>query len=131
MAWCRNHVLLEDVEYFLEKSKAKECFDMLDLDKDGKVSLQVRIHFLTASCTWLTYTPPYCTHMCMQTLILVPFPSRLLMFTCFAVKQSIWTLVMMAVQLAGAHVMLALTWMQVLFMSSSSLPCLFSCLLPV
>ena len=38
---CRNHVLLEDVEYFLDKSKAKECFEMLDLDKDGKVSLQV------------------------------------------------------------------------------------------
>lgn len=34
-------MLLEDVEYFLEKTKAKECFDMLDLDKDGKVSLQV------------------------------------------------------------------------------------------
>jgi len=38
---CRNHVLLEDVEYFLEKTKAKECFDMLDLDRDGKISLQV------------------------------------------------------------------------------------------
>ncbi len=34
-------MLLEDVEYFLEKSKAKECFDMLDLDRDGKISLQV------------------------------------------------------------------------------------------
>lgn len=32
---------MEDVEYFLDKSKAKECFDMLDLDKDGKVNLQV------------------------------------------------------------------------------------------
>ena len=39
---CRNHVLLEDVEYFLDKTKAKECFDMLDLDRDGKVSLQVQ-----------------------------------------------------------------------------------------
>ena len=38
---CRNHVLLEDVEYFLDKAKAKECFDMLDLDSDGKISLQV------------------------------------------------------------------------------------------
>jgi len=37
----RNHVLLEDVEYFLDKTKAKECFDMLDLDRDGKISLQV------------------------------------------------------------------------------------------
>ncbi|KAA6420817.1 MAG: small conductance mechanosensitive ion channel family [Trebouxia sp. A1-2] len=36
----RNHVLLEDVEYFLDKTKAKECFDMLDLDRDGKISLQ-------------------------------------------------------------------------------------------
>ncbi len=34
-------MLLEDVEYFLEKTKAKECFDMLDLDRDGKISLQV------------------------------------------------------------------------------------------
>lgn len=62
VALCRNHVLLEDVEYFLEKSKAKECFDMLDLDKDGKVSLQVRLtlpHTVAAhthSCT-LTHSP--------------------------------------------------------------------------
>ena len=35
-------MLLEDVQYFLDKSKAKECFDMLDLDKDGKISLQAR-----------------------------------------------------------------------------------------
>ena len=34
-------MLLEDVEYFLEKTKAKECFEMLDLDRDGKISLQV------------------------------------------------------------------------------------------
>ena len=34
-------MLLEDVEYFLEKAKAKECFEMLDLDRDGKISLQV------------------------------------------------------------------------------------------
>ncbi len=34
-------MLLEDVEYFLDKTKAKECFDMLDLDRDGKISLQV------------------------------------------------------------------------------------------
>lgn len=34
-------MLLDDVEYFLDKPKAKECFDMLDLDKDGKISLQV------------------------------------------------------------------------------------------
>ena len=46
--WCRNHVLMEDVEYFLEKTKAKECFDMLDLDKDGRVSLQVQ-HCSSAS----------------------------------------------------------------------------------
>lgn len=34
-------MLLEDVEYFLDKPRAKECFEMLDLDKDGKISLQV------------------------------------------------------------------------------------------
>ena len=61
VAWCRNHVLLEDVEYFLEKSKAKECFDMLDLDKDGKVSLQVptiSLRHLSSPphALWLTHT---------------------------------------------------------------------------
>ena len=35
---------MEDVEYFLDKAKAKECFDMLDLDSDGKISLQVAFH---------------------------------------------------------------------------------------
>lgn len=49
-------MLLEDVEYFLEKSKAKECFDMLDLDKDGKVSLQVCTIFFAMSCNVLTST---------------------------------------------------------------------------
>lgn len=75
MAWCRNHVLLEDVEYFLEKSKAKECFDMLDLDKDGKVSLQVRIIFFTTSCAGLTYSCTSLTYTCAHKLLqLLPFP---------------------------------------------------------
>ena len=58
-AWCycRNYVLLEDVEYFLDKPKAKECFEMLDLDKDGKVSLKVccyPLHALPAVlCVWI------------------------------------------------------------------------------
>ena len=54
MRGCRNYVLLEDVEYFLDKPKAKECFDMLDLDKDGKVNLQVCR--LENSCTCLSIT---------------------------------------------------------------------------
>ena len=51
-------MLLEDVEYFLDKTKAKECFDMLDLDKDGKISLQVCYDALPTclvlhECHWL------------------------------------------------------------------------------
>ena len=73
MAWCRNHVLLEDVEYFLEKSKAKECFDMLDLDKDGKVSLQVRItFFFTTLCSLLIYACALCTSTATKTMALIP-----------------------------------------------------------
>jgi hypothetical protein len=55
---CRNHVLLEDVEYFLEKTKAKECFDMLDLDRDGKISLQV----ILAACCATTCAVLVCLH---------------------------------------------------------------------
>ena len=38
---CRNHILLSDLEYFLDPKSAKECFDILDLDRDNKISLQV------------------------------------------------------------------------------------------
>ena len=38
---CRNHILLSDLEYFLDTKSAKECFDILDLDRDNKISLQV------------------------------------------------------------------------------------------
>ncbi len=51
-------MLLEDVEYFLEKTKAKECFDMLDLDRDGKISLQVTPYCMLSYCLFCFYLHP-------------------------------------------------------------------------
>lgn len=37
---CRDHILAEDLEHFLNAKHAAEAFDMLDDDKDGKASLK-------------------------------------------------------------------------------------------
>lgn len=36
----RDHILAEDLQYFLNAKHAAEAFDMLDDDKDGKASLK-------------------------------------------------------------------------------------------
>lgn len=38
-ACCRNFILQEDIEHFLPPDAAKLCFESLDIDGDGKVSL--------------------------------------------------------------------------------------------
>ena len=38
----RNHVLLEDLEHFLQPDLAEQAFAMLDRDGNGKVTLHVR-----------------------------------------------------------------------------------------
>jgi len=38
--WCRNHILPEDLEHFLNAKHAAEAFEMLDDDKDGHASLK-------------------------------------------------------------------------------------------
>ncbi len=38
----RNHVILEDLEAFLQPELAEQAFAMLDTDGSGKVTLHVR-----------------------------------------------------------------------------------------
>ena len=38
----RNHVVLEDLEAFLQPELAEQAFAMLDTDGSGKVTLHVR-----------------------------------------------------------------------------------------
>ena len=38
-ACCRNFILQDDIEHFLPPEAAKLCFESLDMDGDGKVSL--------------------------------------------------------------------------------------------
>lgn len=40
MHTCRNHLLQEDLNHFLEPDEVVEAFSMLDQDKDGRVSLR-------------------------------------------------------------------------------------------
>ena len=70
-------MLLEDVEYFLEKSKAKECFEMLDLDKDGKVNLQVCL------CSSSSLVRLLCACVCVCVFsFLMTYPFCCLSLTC-------------------------------------------------
>jgi len=39
----RNHVVLEDLEAFLQPDLAEQAFAMLDTDGSGKVTLHVRL----------------------------------------------------------------------------------------
>lgn len=36
----RNYIILEDLQYFLPEDKAKKALQVLDVDGDGKISLQ-------------------------------------------------------------------------------------------
>ena len=36
---CRTHVVVQDIEHFMNAKHAAEAFDMLDADEDGQVSL--------------------------------------------------------------------------------------------
>lgn len=37
--WCRNHIVMEDLEAFLTPEQAREAFDILDNNGDGKLVL--------------------------------------------------------------------------------------------
>lgn len=39
VTWCRSHIITEDLEAFLSPEQAKEAFEMLDNNGDGKLVL--------------------------------------------------------------------------------------------
>lgn len=39
LVWCRNHIIMEDLEAFLSPEQAREAFDLLDNNGDGKLVL--------------------------------------------------------------------------------------------